>query len=187
MMPPDNPLALEVRDGLPEALRVLVKAYPRASWDAHPNFGEMVQFWMQRHAMFRQLSDVLRADAQAHLDRQVDYDAYAPCLSRYGGLMLQELHRHHHIEDRHYFPRLIQLDPVLERGFELLDSDHRAMDGVLRGMADAANAVLRAGAEGDAAGVFSDRLAAFNGLLERHLTDEEEIVVPIILKSGFAG
>ena len=27
----------------------------------------------------------------------------------------------------------------------------------------------------------------FAGLLERHLTDEEEIIVPVILKTGFTG
>ncbi len=57
-------LRLEVRAGLPEALRVLVTAYPRAEWQGHENFGQLVQFWMQRHMMFRELTGVLREDAQ---------------------------------------------------------------------------------------------------------------------------
>jgi hypothetical protein len=61
-------LALNRRAGLPDALRVLVEAYPRTTWEQHPNFGEMVQFWMQRHAMFRQLTFVLRADAEKFTD-----------------------------------------------------------------------------------------------------------------------
>ena len=57
------------------------------------------------------------------------------------------------------------------------------MDGLLHGMADAANAVLKGGS----VGAFSERLADFNSLLERHLTDEEDIVVPVVLHSGFNG
>ena len=52
--PPD--LALDARDGLPDALRVLVAAYPRAGWQGHGNFGGMVRFWLERHAMFRDLT-----------------------------------------------------------------------------------------------------------------------------------
>jgi hemerythrin-like domain-containing protein len=180
-------LALDRRAGLPDALRVLVEAYPRASWEQHPNFGEMVRFWMQRHAMFRQLSEVLRQDVERHLDGDLAFHDYAPRLAQYGRLLLQELHTHHHIEDGHYFPRLIKLDQRLEQGFELLERDHDAMDGLLQDMAKSANAVLKAGKSGDTAGAFSENLAGFSHLLERHLTDEEEIVVPVILKSGFSG
>lgn len=182
-----DPLALDVRNRLPDALRTLMQAYPRASWDAHPNFGEMVRFWMERHAMFRQLTQSLRDDVEAHLDGRLAFDAYAPRLARTAGFMLQELHMHHQIEDSHYFPRLIALERKLEKGFGLLESDHEAMDGLLHGMADSANAVLNGGPESDAVGPFSDRLRDFSRLLERHLTDEEEIVVPVILKTGFAG
>lgn len=182
-----DPLALGVRNRLPDALRTLLAAYPRAQWEQHPNFGEMVRFWMERHAMFRQLSQALRDDVEAHLDGRLAFDAYAPRLARTAGFMLQELHMHHQIEDSHYFPRLITLERQLETGFDLLESDHDAMDALLHGMADSANAVLRGGPEGDVAGPFSERLSAFVRLLERHLTDEEEIVVPVILKTGFAG
>jgi hemerythrin-like domain-containing protein len=180
-------LALGRRAGLPDALRVLMEAYPRASWEQHPNFGEMVRFWMQRHAMFRQLSEVLRNDVERHLDGALAFDEYASRLAQYGGLLLQELHAHHHIEDSHYFPRLITLEPRLEQGFDLLERDHDAMDGLLQDMAKGANAVLQADENVDVAGVFSEELSRFSTLLERHLTDEEEIVVPVILKSGFSG
>lgn len=177
-------LDLTKRQGLPDALRVLAEAYPRADWQAHANFGDMVQFWMQRHAMFRQLVDLLRGDARALISNDLSFEDYAPRLSHYGGTLLNELHSHHNIEDHHYFPRLITLDPRLERGFDLLEKDHAAMDGLLHGFATGANAVLRS--EGDV-GAFYDQIEAFAGLLERHLTDEEDIIVPVILHSGFTG
>ena len=176
-------LSLAERQGLPDALRVLVEAYPRADWDRHANFGELVRFWMQRHAMFRQLIDVLQTDARRAMASDIAIDAYRPRLSRYGGLLLNELHTHHQVEDHHYFPQLVTLDARLERGFELLESDHGAMDGLLHQMAEGANAVL----QGGEVGPFLDRLSGFGTLLERHLTDEEEIVVPVILDTGFKG
>jgi hemerythrin-like domain-containing protein len=176
-------LALGDRTGLPDALRALSDAFPRDGWQGHENFGQMIQFWLQRHQMFRQLLQVLEADVQGVIDGNMGFQDYAPRLQHYAGLMLNELHAHHHIEDSHYFPKLIRLDARAEQGFALLDADHHAMDGLLHGVAEAANAVLQ-GAE---AGVFADRLTAFGGLLNRHLLDEEDIVVPVILKSGFDG
>ena len=178
-----DPLHLTSRDGLPEALRVLVEAYPRAQWQGHPNFGELVRFWMQRHAMFRQLVGLLRDDLEQHLDKRTEFETYAPRLSQYGGQLLNELHGHHHIEDSHYFPQLIGLDARLERGFALLEADHIAMEGLLNGMAEGANAVL----SGGEAGLFLPRLEGFARLLDRHLSDEEEIIGPVILDAGFKG
>ena len=59
---------LTKRAGLPDALRVLVAEYPRATWEGHANFGELVRFWMDRHLTFRKLTAVLREDAQALID-----------------------------------------------------------------------------------------------------------------------
>lgn len=180
---PNNELALGARDGLPDALRVLSREFPKTSWRGHPNFGQMVEFWLQRHAMFRRLLDVLESDVQAVMDKQIDTEGYARRLSRFGGMLLNGLHEHHHIEDDHYFPRLVKLDARLERGFALLDADHHAMDELLQNMANGANAVLQGGEPG----LFADQLDGFGRLLNRHLTDEEEIIVPVILKTGFSG
>ena len=176
-------LDLAERAGLPDALRVLADAYPREDWKTHGNFGELVRFWMQRHVMFRDLIKLLRSDAEAMSDSALSFEAYAPRLSRYGGMFLNELHMHHTIEDQQYFPQLITLDARLEQGFELLEADHDAIDPMLHGMAEAANAVL----QGGEVGPLHDRIDKFGKLLERHLTDEEDIVVPVILETGFAG
>ncbi len=180
-------LTLTKRDGLPDALRVLLDELPRAQWPEHPNFEGMVKFWLDRHLMFRQLLGVLQQDARALTDRQIDFSAFGPRLARYGGMLLNELHGHHQIEDVHYFPHLARLDPRLEQGFALLDNDHGAMDGLLHEMADGANAVLQAQGAADQLGAFHDRLNGFEAMLDRHLADEEELIVPVILKTGFGG
>jgi len=179
-----DPLDLAERAGLPDALRTLVEAFPRETWEAHPRFAGLVAFWLERHAGFRKLSEAICQDAQAAVDGQLAPDMMRRRLSRYGGMMVQELHMHHHIEDSHYFPVLQTRETTLVRGFEVLDKDHDAMAGLLQRFAEGANGVLRQEIE---AGVFLDEARAFQSLLLRHLEDEEDLVVPVILKHGFEG
>ncbi len=185
--PPD--LALTARAGLPDALRVLRDAYPRETWEAHGNFGEIVRFWLDRHAMFRELTGRIASETESFLDGGSGFERFAPTLSHLGGFFLNQLHGHHQIEDMHYFPRLVGLDPRIDAGFGILETDHDTIDGMLQDFATAANGVLGAdpAQARDAAGAFQKALSGFAPLLERHLTDEEDLVVPVILKSGFQG
>ena len=178
--------ALESRDGLPDALRVLLEDYPREAWESDPAFSALIRFWLDRHLMFRRLLAGLDEDTRTMLDGDMDPRAYGARLSRLGGHFLQNLHGHHQIEDAHYFPRLSTLDDRLRRGFEILDRDHHAIDGHLARFADEANAVLRniEGARPPLAEVETMRrgIARMTGFLDRHLTDEEELIVPVLLK-----
>lgn len=177
---------LEHRKALPEGLRVLLRDYPRDLWESHRNFDALTRFWLDRHLMFRDLMGRLRSDTEAFLEARTDPRAHAARSSRLTGFLLNELHGHHQIEDMQYFPVLAGLEQRLAAGFELLDSDHHALDGHLHGLADDTNALLRAlqspgpGAH-DAAGVLHGRLERFAGFLDRHLIDEEELVIPVIL------
>ncbi|MHA6344782.1 hemerythrin domain-containing protein [Roseivivax sp. CAU 1761] len=179
----DDTLKLDRRDGLPEALRLLAAEFPRPDWQGHDRFGGLVQFWMERHGMFRQICAALDEDVQARLSGRLSPEAQAARLGRYGSLLVNELHNHHRIEDMHYFPALSGLEPRLDCGFALLDADHHAMDGLLDAFAQSANGVIDGSAE---PGRFHDDLTRFAALLERHLTDEEDLVVPVILKHGDA-
>ena len=181
-------LSLEARSGLPEHLRVLAEKYPRGDWTGHTNFNELTRFWLDRHLMFRDLLQRMQADTEGVLDKRLEARPYAMQLSRLGGFFINQLHSHHHIEDAHYFPLLQGKDARLVRGFELLDADHHALDGHLNALADETNAVLRAVQAGGALDAAAERyrktLVRFGRFLDRHLTDEEEIVVPVILEHG---
>jgi iron-sulfur cluster repair protein YtfE (RIC family) len=185
MSDPDLP-ELEVREGLPDALRILLKDYPRDAWEADPAFSQLIRFWLDRHLMFRRLLAGLTTDTEAALNANLDIPDYANRLSRLGSHFLQHLHGHHQIEDAHYFPRLVTLDDRLTRGFRILDRDHHAIDGHLSIFADEANSVLtRATApKAPMAELEALRLGLLRmtGFLDRHLTDEEELIVPVLLK-----
>ena len=175
---------LEERTGLPEALRVLADALPREGWESHPNFSALTRFWLDRHLMFRDVLGRLVTGAEARIDGGVDPMRHAQETSHYAGFLLNQLHGHHQIEDHHYFPELQRLDGRLERGFALLDADHHALDGHIHALAETTNAYLRAPAGDvgrDAAGALHQALARFDLLLDRHLNDEEDLVVPVIL------
>ncbi len=181
-----DPLDLDRRTGLPDALRVLAEKYPRGTWETHPEFNALTRFWLDRHLMFRRIQDVLIAETESYLDRSADPTRYTADLSRLAGMFLNELHGHHGIEDAHYFPVLAARDARLGAGFELLDADHHALDAGIHGLADRTNAVLRAPAAVPAEALRAE-LERFRSLLDRHLTDEEDLVVPMILEYAGAG
>ena len=141
--------------------------------------------------MFRRLLTMMTDETAALLDRNADPRAYGARLSRLGGTFVNELHAHHQIEDMHYFPQLARRVPEIARGFALLEGDHVALDRHLGGFVAAANAVLRTDPAGagvhEAAGRLATTLAASTRLLDRHLTDEEDLVVPVILRFGAEG
>lgn len=184
----ETALQLENRAGLPEPLRVLLAEYPRTGWAADPRFSGTVQFWLERHTMFRKLLKLMTEESEALLDRRADPRTFGARLARHGGLFVNELHGHHQVEDLHYFPVLARQDGRIARGFEILDHDHHAIDGHLAAFVEAANGVIgrlddRAALQ-DRTGAFHADLRRLTGFLERHLTDEEDLVVPVILKYG---
>lgn len=179
---------LDSRPGLPPELRVLADLYPRDAWRGHRNFSGLTAFWLDRHAMFREVMDRLIDETEGFLEGAEEARNYGARLSRYTGFFLEGLHGHHTIEDHHYFPQLAGLDARVLRAFDLLDADHHALDGHIHALAEATNAVLRPLSHGhdvsQAAGALLEAQGAFRHMLSRHLEDEEEIVVPLILEYG---
>ncbi len=137
-------LALAVRSGLPDPLRLLVERYPRIGWEAHPNFTMLTRFWLDRHLGFRRMQAMLVEDTRDFLDRGEEPRVYAGRLYRVAARLIDELHGHHSIEDHHYFPLLQTLDPGIAWGFDLLERDHEALDGLIHGLAEGTNGVLAA-------------------------------------------
>lgn len=182
---------LSAREALPDALKVLLADYPREAWYADPGFGDLIRFWLDRHLMFRRLLGMIEQGAQSAAEGKTDRRRFAAELSRLGSMFAGELHGHHMIEDHHYFPHLRGLDARLEHGFDLLDSDHHDLDAHLAGFAENANAVIRSASEGipssDPVRRFIDGLNETGRFLDRHLTDEEDLIVPVLLKHGSSG
>jgi len=182
-------LALARRTGWPDDLRVLIARYPREQWDAHANLGDMARFWLSRHAMFRELSvaieDIATQFRGGHLGPEPFTRQFVPRLQ----FMLDQLNVHHQIEDLHYFPIFRTADARLTRGFDVLEGDHHHIHGDMARTAETANALLHAlGGDADRLRACGNAYAdASGGLLKgliRHLDDEEDLIVPLILDRG---
>ncbi|MGJ8622862.1 MAG: hemerythrin domain-containing protein [Yoonia sp.] len=184
-------LGLKKREKLPDALRVLLAEYPRDGWELDPRFDGLVRFWLDRHLMFRRLMGEMNSATEALLDKKIAPDRFAGILAQYGGMYVNGLHEHHTIEDTHYFPILSKKDKRVGRGFEILDKDHHALDGLLADFVGAANSTIHAREDDaklhEATGHFHKELRRLDRLMDRHLVDEEELVVPVILKYGSSG
>lgn len=174
---------------LTDELRLLARLHPRGSWDGHSGLGAVARFWLDRHVMFRRLGATIDGDVVKCLEGRFPAVELKPLFARRLGFMLQQLGEHHHVEDHHYFPIFRELDRRLTAGFELLDGDHADMDEEIRFLATQAGAVLStppddAAALRTALGRFHDRYQVFERLLTRHLEDEEELVIPLIIEHG---
>jgi hypothetical protein len=184
-------LVLDSRAGWPVDLRLLVDRYPREVWGAHENLGAMAQFWLQRHDMFREIAAALTtATAAFHAGTATaaDFRAWFPPRLRF---FLQQLNAHHQVEDLHYFPVFSAAEARLARGFEVLEADHGTIHHSIAETVDKANAFLRAPVnDADALRIASDGYTAASDTLirqlTRHLGDEEDLIIPLILDRGEA-
>ena len=179
-------LALARRSGWPDDLRVLIARYPREQWDAHPNLGEMARFWLSRHAMFRELSAAIEEIAAQFRAGKLPPEEFARQFVPRLQFMLDQLNVHHQIEDLHYFPIFRAADERLARGFDVLEGDHHHIHADMARTAQTANALLHSlQAGGDAMRRRGDDYADASGVLlkglVRHLDDEEDLIVPLIL------
>jgi hypothetical protein len=184
-------LALARRSGWPEDLRVLIARFPREQWQGHANLGEMARFWLSRHDMFRELATMIQAIEMQFRAGEFLAAEFPRQLVPRLQFLLSQLGVHHQIEDLHYFPIFRAADKRLARGFDVLEGDHHAIHADMAATADTANALLRAlQGNADALRRCGDAYAAASGALIkgliRHLDDEEDLIVPLILERGEA-
>ena len=178
-------LPLATRTGLPAEFQLILAEHPRAGWPDHPRFNGLAAFWLDRHLAFRQTLQRLLDETEARLDHRLAPKEYAHRLARQGSNLLSDLIGHHQIEDDAYFPELARLEPRILRGFDMLDADHHALHALIDRFAKGATAALQAPddkTQHARTARFLTDLADFNRLLIRHLEDEEDLVLPVVLK-----
>ncbi len=185
-------LSIHTRDGWPDEAATLLAQYPRDAWPDHPNFARSIDNWMGAHQGFRQLGRIVAAETEAYLDRRIGAEDYAPRLSRYGDLLVRNLHGHHTWEDRSFFPEIRAADRRFDQGLETLESDHGVLDQTIERLTREANRVLKLTQLDEPqarteAGGLHDTATRIEAFLQRHLTDEEDLIVPILLHHKMRG
>lgn len=175
---------LDRRGGWSKQLSFLLERHPRATWPARHS--ATVEFWLGVHERLRRDCAGLAAAADEHGGSPARLVVVAT--PRLHGLVAA-MHGHHQIEDYQYFPAFRRAEPRLARGFDLLEQDHTdlriAVDAALAALVELRSAAERSA---DAATLnlaavrYGSTAAALCGSLLKHLDDEEELVVPLLLE-----
>ncbi|MGB0958963.1 MAG: hemerythrin domain-containing protein [Halocynthiibacter sp.] len=179
-------------ENMPSEMQILLNSYPRDSWETHPGFKEKTRQWLGAHRLFRRLATSIRTDAETYLDHNIAADDFAKRLSYYGHALVSNLHGHHGWEDRTYFPELAAADARFDAGLDVLEKDHANLDLVLDSFTQTANRAIKLtqldeAQAYDETGHLHGTMGTIEAFLKRHLSDEEELAVPIILHHRLRG
>lgn len=162
-------------------------AFPRERWTGV--LPETAAFWLQMHAGFRaqqaQMAEAAARWRSGALDPRGLHAALLPTLQAFLG----HLDGHHRVESGHYFPHFRRIEPRIQTGLDLLDRDHDAIHAHLDALYHSAVAFHQAtAAQAPDAPDHAHRLTdvldlAAPGLI-RHLDDEEDMVIPLMVLKG---
>ncbi len=189
MVQMSGPLDLDTRNGWPDELRLLLDRFPRATWPPRRDIGAMAKFWLDIHDGFRGFAGKLDAATGDFREGRVTPAHFQSWFAPRIDMFLSHLEGHHQIEDHQFFPLFAAAETRLARGFEVLENDHAVIHGAMDRLVETAHGFLtvapgdsdRLRFAGDAYTEASDRLLH---LLDRHLGDEEDLIVPLILERG---
>ena len=175
-----------MRDGLPSAIRPTLLEEAKQDWQAHPRFAGKTQFFMSIHRQLLNRVDWL-VETTEHLfdapQSTLQDQISSTDIQQATAHLLHFAHGHHEIEDNGYFPQFIQLYPNLEHAMDLLDGDHHVLDETLNGTEESLASMLRAPTHDSTAKLYRNA-AALKKIMHRHITDEEEVIIPVFLRHG---
>lgn len=182
-------LDLHSRNGWPDELRLLIDSYPREVWPGHVNLGEMAQFWLDRHQGFRDLGKSLSGATDDFREGRMPPEMFRRFFAPRLRFFLQNLEGHHQIEDLQFFPLFRAAETRLVKGFDVLEGDHGAIHAEIMRTVESANALLGTMESDDdarrkATDAYADASERLLKFLVRHLDDEEDLIMPVILDQG---
>ena len=137
--------------------------------------------WLNIHADIRKRQHILTQISDAYHSGSIEWSEYRVQLLPRINQYIMKLHHHHNIEDQAYFPSFIRMYPQLKSGFEILDRDHIHLDAILNELQALNKKLATSEAEDKALGEqLHKTLIDVSNLLSQHLTDEEDLVIPIL-------
>ncbi len=179
---------IDTRTGWPDELKSLLNRFPRDSWRANGN--SMTEFWLDKHDYFRNQAAAMSEMATRFRNDRIEPAQFAGWLAPRLQAFLGALHGHHQIEDYHYFPAFREAERSLAPGFDVLASDHELMHRSIAEIVDATNAFLASLGDDSANARDAQKRTAEKYIetseltfrrLVRHLSDEEDQIIPIML------
>ena len=173
------------RSGLTEELRKLLFDTPKEDWGSHLNYWRGAEMWRDIHRSLLHESGLFVSGLEKLVEMpkgEMQSGLLLNDLRQLGGHLIGHAHVHHHVEDDHYFPRFKEVFPQLGRPIDLLDCDHRVLEETLDAVENHVRALHAEQADKDRIATALKDAGKLDRILNRHLEDEEDIVIPALLK-----
>ena len=142
--------------------------------------------WLKVHTNIRKRQRILTQISAGYQSGEYNWAGYRSQLLKCINMHILKLHQHHGVEDEGFFPEFIRMYPQLQAGFEILGRDHVRLDALLDKLQVQNDTLARSNVEDKVlAAQLHQTLVEATDLLSQHLTDEEDLVIPILgLRQG---
>ncbi len=142
--------------------------------------------WLKVHTNIRKRQRILTQISDAYISGEFDWSEYRSQILKRINMHVLKLHQHHEVEDEGFFPEFVSMYPKLAPAFEILGHDHEYLNELLDKLQIQNDQLARSEIEDKAlAEELHKTLVAVTDLLQQHLTDEEDLVIPILgLRQG---
>lgn len=142
--------------------------------------------WLKVHTNIRKRQRILMQISDAYISGEFDWSEYRSQILKRINMHVLKLHQHHGVEDEGFFPEFVSMYPKLAPAFEILGHDHEYLNELLDKLQIQNDQLARSEVEDKAlAEELHKTLVAVTALLQQHLTDEEDLVIPILgLRQG---
>ena len=142
--------------------------------------------WLKVHTNIRKRQRILTQISTAYQSGEFGWSEYRSQILKRINMHVLKLHQHHGVEDEGLFPKLIRMYPQLQEGFEILRRDHERLDALLDELQAQNDQLARTEVEDKVLAVqLHQTLVDVTNLLSQHLSDEEDLVIPILgLRQG---
>ncbi|WP_298980379.1 hemerythrin domain-containing protein [uncultured Psychrobacter sp.] len=137
--------------------------------------------WLKVHTNIRKRQRILVQISEAYISGEFDWSEYRSQILKRINMHVLKLHQHHGVEDEGFFPEFVSMYPKLAPAFEILGHDHEYLNELLDKLQIQNDMLARSEVEDKAlAEELHKTLVAVTDLLQQHLTDEEDLVIPIL-------
>ena len=158
----------------------LYNKLPPEQWFA-ADYAYKTSGWLKVHTNIRKRQRILTQISEAYIDGEFDWAEYRSQILKRINMHILKLHQHHGVEDDGFFPEFIRMYPQLAPAFEILGHDHEYLNALLDKLQIQNDALAKSEGEDKAlAEQLHDTLVKVTDLLQQHLTDEEDLVIPIL-------
>ena len=158
----------------------LYNKLPPEQWFA-ADYAYKTSGWLKVHTNIRKRQRILTQISEAYIDGEFDWAEYRSQILKRINMHILKLHQHHGIEDDGFFPEFIRMYPQLAPAFEILGHDHEYLNALLDKLQIQNDELAKSEGEDKAlAEQLHDTLVKVTDLLQQHLTDEEDLVIPIL-------